>query len=665
MRNWPADGIALGADYNPEQWPEQVWADDVARMQEAGVTFATVGVFSWSLLEPAQGRYTFGWLDRVLDLLHSGGIAVDLATATASPPPWFSHAYPETLPVDREGRTRWPGSRQTWCPNSTVFTRHVTALTEQLARRYHDHPALALWHVSNEYACHNAPCYCDTCAGAFRDWLTKRYGDVEALNRAWGTAFWSQRYTDIAQVLPTRISTAHHNPTQELDYRRFTSDALLAQYRAELAVLRLHSPGVPVTTNFMTADHFRHLDYTQWVPAVDVVSTDHYVTGDLADPEAELAFAADLTRGLAGGAPWLLMEHSPSAVNWQRVNRAKLPGQLLRHSLTHVARGADTLGFFQWRQSRAGAEKFHSALLPHAGTDTKVWRDVVALGVAARCLREVLGSRVEAEVALLWDYQCGWALNAPGHPSSEVEYGEVAHDLHAALRRAGVTVDVVGPHTDLSGYRVVLVPTLYLADAPTTAAVAAAARAGAGVLITYFSGVVDTDDHLRGGGWSPEFAALAGVRIEEHFPLFAGHQVSLDGVLAGSTATRWTEVLHPAAGTEVLSRCADGELAGQPVLTRRAVGDGAAWYLATRPDAAALDTVLARVCADAGVRPVAPVTPGVEVVRRRGERGSWLFVINHSARVADVAGRGHELLTRTDVDRLRVPAGGVAVLREA
>jgi beta-galactosidase len=664
MRNWPADGIALGADYNPEQWPEEVWVDDVARMQEAGVTFATVGVFSWSLLEPSPGVYTFDWLDRVLDLLHAGGIAVDLATATASPPPWFSHAHPGTLPVDHSGRTLWPGSRQSWCPSSTVFTEAATGLTEQMARRYHDHPALALWHVSNEYACHNAPCYCDTCAGAFRTWLDKRYGDLDTLNAAWGTAFWSQRYTNLAQVLPPRISTAHSNPTQELDYRRFTSDALLAQHQAELSVLRVHSPGVPVTTNFMTLDHFRHLDYTEWTGSVDVVSTDHYVSGDLTDPEAELSFAADLTRGLAGGAPWLLMEHSTSAVNWQPVNRAKTPGQLLRHSLTHVARGADTLGFFQWRQSRAGAEKFHSAMLPHAGTGSKVWRDVVALGRAAAALGEVLGSRVEADVALLWDYQSGWALNAPSHPSSQVEYGEVAHDLHAALRRAGVTVDVVGPRTDLSGYRVVLVPTLYLASDETLAAVAAAARAGAQVLLTYFSGVVDAHDHLRGDGWSPEVAALTGARTTEHAPLLPQARVALDGLLTGS-ATRWSEWVDVEDGTEVLSRATDGDTSGQAVLTRRPVGSGAAWYLATRPDAAGLDALLARVCADAAVSPAAEVGPGVEVVRRRSELGSWLFVINHADVAAEVPASGHELLSGTDVDHLSVPAGGVAVLREA
>lgn len=668
MRSWPSTAVALGADYNPEQWPEDVWAQDVARMQEAGLSFATVGVFSWSLLEPAPGVYTFDWLDRVLDLLHDGGIAVDLATATASPPPWFSHAHPETLPVDHDGRTRWPGSRQSWCPSSPVFTAAATRLTEQMARRYHDHPALALWHVSNEYGCHNAPCYCDTCAAGFRAWLGKTYGDTDALNDAWGTAFWSQRYTDLAQVQPPRRSTADSNPTQVLDYRRYTSDALLAQLQAEVSVLRVHSPGVGVTTNFMTMDSFRHLDYTRWTSSVDVVSTDHYVIGALADPQAELSFAADLTRGLAGGTPWLLMEHSSSAVNWQPVNRAKTPGQLLRHSLTHVARGADTLGFFQWRQSRAGSEKFHSALLPHAGTRSKIWHDVLELGRATRALGEVLGSRVEAEVALLWDYEAGWALQAPSHPSAEVTYGEVAHDLHAALRRAGVTVDIVGPHASLEGYRVVLVPTLYLTDTETLGALATAADAGAQVLLTYFTGVVDASDHLRadpvtGDGWSPEVATLTGTRTLEHAPLLTDEQITLDGLLAGA-ATRWTEWVDVSESTEVLARTVDGPTAGAAALTRRSTGSGAAWYLATRPAAAGFDALLARICADAAVRPVAVASPGVELVRRRSDRGSWVFAVNHTDASVQVAVSGRELLTDTVVDGLTVGAGAVAVVRE-
>ncbi|HEX8496013.1 MAG TPA: beta-galactosidase [Actinomycetales bacterium] len=662
MRSWPTDRVALGGDYNPEQWPEEVWEQDVALMNEAGVTFATVGVFSWSWLEPEPGRFEMDWLDRVLDLLHAGGIAVDLATATASPPPWFSRRHPETLPVDVDGHTLWPGGRQAWCPSSTVFTEHALRLVEQLATRYRDHPALAMWHVSNEYACHNLPCYCDVSAAAFREWLEQRYGSVDALNQAWGTAFWSQRYASFSEILPPRRTPTIGNPTHTLDFARFGSDTLLGQYTAERDLLHRLSPGVPVTTNFMTLDHFRRLDYRSWAPEQDVVSTDHYLSGVLADPEAELSFAADLTRGIAGGRPWMLMEHSTSAVNWQPVNLAKAPGQMLRNSLAHVARGADTLGFFQWRASRAGAEKFHSGLLPHAGTDTRLWREVCELGGVAERLGEVVGSRVEADVAILWDYQAAWACEQPAHPSSELEYGQVAHDVHAALRAMGVTADVVHPDDDLARYRLVVVPTLYLCTDAAAAAVAAAAERGAQVLVTYFSGIVDPHDHIRLGGYPGAFRALLGVRTEEFAPLLPGQVVTLDD---GSTGSVWTEHLH-AVDAEVLRTYTDGPLPGTPALTRRQVGTGAAWYLATRLDSVGMASLVTQLVEAAGVRPVVQVPAGVEAVRRVGDSGSWLFLLNHGTTEATVAAAGYDLVSQSQVDATALlQPGGVAVLRQA
>lgn len=667
MRPWPRGGIALGGDYNPEQWPREVWHEDVRLMREAGVTFATVGVFSWSWLEPEPGRYEMGWLDEVLDLLHEGGIAVDLATGTASPPPWFTHKYPDSRPVRSDGTRLWHGSRQAYCPSSTVFTEHAVALASEMARRYHDHPALAMWHVSNEYACHNLPCWCDVCAQAFRAWLLDRYGDLEHLNEAWGTAFWSQRYTDWEQVIPPRVTPTFANPTHQLDFWRFGSDALLAQYVAERDVLHALSPGVPVTTNFMTNDHFRLLDYARWAPEVDVVSTDHYVvhqpvgpvTGSRYDPRAELSFSADLTRGLAGGRPWVLMEHSTSAVNWQPVNQAKAPGQMLLDSLAQVARGADTLGFFQWRASRAGAEKFHSGLVPHTGPSTKVFREVSELGAVCARLEQVLGSRVEAPVALLWDHASTRAATLQAVPSTAVDPGQVAHDLHAALRAAGVTCDVVHPGTDLSRYRVVLVPTLYLCTDEAAAAVAAAAEAGAQVLVTYFSGISDENDHVRLGGYPGAFRDLLGVRVEEFFPLPVGEQVALDD---GGTGTLWSELLE-AVDAEVVARYADGPLAGVPALTRRDVGAGAAWYCATRLDPEATARLVDAVCAAAGVGAPAGRPAHVEVVRRVDSERTWTFLLNHGDD-AEVALEGHDLVAdRSVAGSWTLPAGAVAVVR--
>lgn len=674
MRPWPIDVLAFGGDYNPEQWPRAVWAQDVELMTRAGVTFVTLGVFSWSWLEPEPGRYDFGWLDEVMDLLGGADIAVDLATGTASPPPWFSHRYPQSLPVTREGVRLQPGSRQAWCPSSTVFTEHATALAEQMARRYHDHPALAMWHVSNEYGCHHLPCWCEVCAAGFRDWLQERYATLGRLNDAWGTAFWSQRYTDWGQVSVPRATPAFGNPGQALDFWRYGSAALLRQFTAERDVLHQLSPGVPVTTNFMTMDHFRLLDYPEWAAEVDVVSTDHYVVqapvadpGAL-DPRAELAFAADLTRGLAQGQPWMLMEHSTGATNWQPVNQAKSSGQLLRDSLAHVARGADTLGFFQWRASAAGAEKFHSAMLPHAGPESQVFRDVSRIGEVCARLGELVGSTVLADVALLWDYTSAWACGLDAHPSSLVDAGTVAHDLHACLRAQGITVDVVAPHTDVSGYAVVLVPTLYLCDTHTAQSVAAAAESGAQVLITYFSGIVDEHDHIRLGGYPGAFRDLLGVRVQEFHPLPQGVVVALDDGHSGTMWAEHTDIVE-ATDTEVLTRYADGPLEGVPALTRRRVGSGAAWYSTTRLDTAGTSALTGRLCADAGVTAPLGRDRDLEVVRRRRvdevRTRTWTFVINHGGQSAQLELTGHDLVA----DCLRdgpwsLAAGDVAVIRE-
>lgn len=660
MREWPKDRILLGGDYNPEQWPRETWDEDIAAMRRAGVGFVTVGVFAWSLLEPAPGEYDFGWLDDVLDRLRAAGIVVDLATGTATPPPWLTTAHPEMLPVDRHGTRLVHGSRQAWCPSSPLYREHAVALCTRLARRYAEHPAVAMWHVGNEYACHNLPCYCHVCADAFRHWLRERYGSVDELNDAWGTRFWSQHYTAWEQVLPPRATPTFVNPTQKLDYARFGSDTLLQQYLAERDVLHELSPGVPVTTNFMTMRHFDLLDYHRWAPHQDVISTDHYVVDDLADPVAELAFSADLTRGLADGGPWVLMEHSTSAVNWQPVNLAKPAGKTIRDSLRHVARGADVVGFFQWRQSRAGAEKWHSAMLPHAGRDSRLWREVCRLGEITGRLGELAGSRVEADVAVLWDFDAQWAVDRQeARPSQLVKYADVARDVHASLIRQGVTADLIHPDTDLTHYRVVIVPTLYSVTDEAARRIVEAAHAGAHVLVTYFSGIVDECDRVRLGGHPGAFTDLLGVRVEEFHPLFADRTVALDD---GSTGTLWSEYGTAAPDTGVLARYVDGPVAGSPAVTRRPAGEGVAWYLGTRLAAKDLDALLARLLAEAGVGAAAPAG-AVELVRRRGAAGTWLFAVNHSDTEQPVAADGHDLVTDAPFTG-RLAPGEVAVIRE-
>ncbi|VTR75436.1 beta-galactosidase [Cellulomonas hominis] len=655
-------GVAFGCDWNPEQWDRSVWREDVRLMRDAGVDLVAVNVFGWSQVEPRPGEYDFRDLDEVMDLLAEHGVRANLGTGTASTPPWLTTRHPEVLPVAEDGTTRWPGGRQAWCPSSPVFRERSLALVEQVARRYGDHPALALWHVSNELGCHNALCYCDTSAAAFRRWLRDRYGDVGALNAAWGTTFWSQRYGTFDEVLPPRATLSTRNPGQVLDFQRFSSDELLGQLRAETAVLRAHS-AAPVTTNFMVTDHIRDLDYFAWAPHVDVVANDHYLDHRLADPTTELAFSADLTRGVAGGAPWLLMEHSTGAVNWQPVNLVKGPGEMLRNSLTHVARGADGVCFFQWRASTQGSEKFHSALVPHAGTASRQWREVLELGATLDRLDEVAGSRVQADVAVLFGWESWWAVDGENVPSTAVRYREQVLAAYAALRAQGVTVDVVSPSAPLDGYRVVVVPALYLVRDEEAAAVARFVEAGGTALVTFWSGIADERDAVRLGGYPGAFRDLLGVRVEEVAPVLPGDVLTLD---TGQRARLWSE-RSEAVGADVLARFADGPAAGDPAITRRAAGLGSAWYVATALEAPDLADLAGRVLADAGVATdPALAAAGVErVVRAAADGRRWTFLVNHSTTDVALPARGYELVTDTAVaGELVVPGGAVRVLRE-
>jgi beta-galactosidase len=658
--DWPVrlEGIAYGGDYNPEQWPEEVWTEDVALMRAAGVNLVSVGIFSWALLEPAEQEYDFGWLDRVLDLLHSGGVAVDLATPSAAPPAWLVRRYPRIRPVTREGHVLGPGARNGFCPSSPEYATAAGRITEQLARRYAGHPAVVLWHVHNEYGGHVPACHCETSAVAFRDWLRVHYGDLGKVNEAWGTAFWGQRYGEWEEIEPPRLAPAAINPAQQLDFLRFTSDAYLECFRRERDILHTLAPGIPVTTNFM-ATSCKNIDYWRWTSEVDVVANDHYLKAELADNHIDLAMAADLTRSLAGGRPWLLMEHSTSAVNWQPRNVAKRPGELRRNSLAHLARGADAVMFFQWRAALSGAEKFHSGMVPHGGTASRVWREVVQLGADLASLKEVRGSRVAADVAVLWDWQSWWALELEWRPSVDVSYLEAIAGWYERLWRSHLTVDFAHPAADLHRYPLVVVPSLYLTTPAAAANLTEYVRRGGTVVVSYFSGIVDATDTIHPGGHPGALRDLLGLTVAEFLPLRAGEVVSLEDGLVGDV---WAEEIELRGATPVWSYL-DGPAPGQPAVTRREVGAGVAWYVSTRLRGRHLDTVLRRAYADAGV--VAPDAPdGVELVRRVAGDTSYLVAINHTDRDAVVPGRGDELLTGAACPgELPVPAGTVRVLR--
>lgn len=657
-----SEGFALGGDYAPEQWPRDVWEEDVRLMREAGVNSVNVGVFAWGLIEVADGVFEFGWLDDVLDLLHANGIGVNLATPTGAPPIWLLRAHPEILLVGPTGVRVSQGGRLGWSPSSAVFRRYALRIVERLAERYGAHPALRLWHVSNELGNENNHCYSDETALAWQAWLSRRFTSIEELNSAWGTAFWGHRYTSFDQIEPPRFTGTTHNPGLLLDFERFSSDALLAHYEAEREVLRRITPGIPITTNFMIQGHPGVADYARWSDEVDVVANDHYTRA--ADPErhGELAFCADRTRGISHGEPWLLIEHSTSAVNWQPRNRAKEPGELLRNSLAHVARGADGVLFFQWRQSSAGSEQYHSAVVPHAGADSKIFREVVELGAVLRRIGEVAGSTTErARVAILFSEEASAALGSGPKPSVDLNSLDEPLGFHRALTRLGIAADVITPAAELDGYDIVLVPTVYLLPPSTVERLGRWTAAGGTLVVTPFSGLVDAYNRTITGGYPGALRELLGVRIEEFFPLLEQERVTLTD---GSVGTVWSE-LGRSAGAEVLAEYVDGPLAGRPALFRNTVGTGAAIYLTTHLDQASKLAFVADLVAEAGVAPVAEGDLGLERVRRIGLGGSWLFAINHDAEPRTVHTTGTELITGAAVrGTLVVPAGSVAVIRE-
>jgi beta-galactosidase len=621
--------IAFGGDYNPEQWPHEVWLDDIRLMREAGVNLVSIGIFSWVLLEPREGEFDFAWLDEVIDLLHSHGIRVDLGTPTASPPAWFWAAHPESRPVTRDGVPLGFGSRGMASPSSPAYAEACTRIVTALAERYGAHPAIVLWHVHNEYGAPVSESYDDASVVAFRAWLEARYSTLDSVNAAWGTTFWGQRYGEWSEIDAPRTAATVVNPAQRLDFARFTNHALLECFRRERDIIHRLAPGVPVTTNFM-ATNCPSVDYWTWADEVDIVANDHYLVAERTDNHVLLALDADLTRSLAGGRPWILMEHSTSAVNWQPRNLRKQPGELRRNSLQHFARGADAILFFQWRASRYGAEKFHSAMLPHAGETSRIFRETVGLGAELGGLAPALGSRVHASVAILWDWESFWAQDLEWRPSVELSHRRQMETFYTRLWEDGITTDFVHPEADLSTYDLVLAPSLYLMSAAAGANVEAFVASGGTFVASYFTGIVDEHDTVHDGPMPGALRSVLGVTVEEFGPLGASENVSLS---TGATGARWTDAVV-ADRADVVARYVDGPMAGEPAITRNSVGAGHAWYLSTDFTADELTSVLAGAYADAGLVVGPEELHGVERVARRADGVTFTTWINHTEHAA-------------------------------
>ena len=670
--------IWYGGDYNPDQWPEEVWDDDVRLMKKAGVNLVSVGIFSWAKIETSEGVYDFDWLDRIINKLGEAGIAVDLASATASPPMWLTQAHPEVLWKDYRGDVCQPGARQHWRPTSPVFREYALKLCRAMAEHYKGNPYVVAWHVSNEYGCHNRFDYSEDAEHAFQQWCEERYGTIDAVNDAWGTAFWAQRMNDFSEIVPPRFIGDGNfmNPGKLLDFKRFSSDALKAFYIAERDTLAEITPDLPLTTNFMVSASGSVLDYDDWGDEVDFVSNDHYFIPGEAHLD-ELAFSASLVDGIARKDPWFLMEHSTSAVNWREINYRKEPGQLVRDSLAHVAMGADAVCYFQWRQSKAGAEKFHSAMVPHAGEDSAVFRDVCELGADLNKLSDegILGSRLaKSRVAVVFDYESEWATEHTATPTQHVHHVDEPLAWFRALADQGVTADVVPVRGAWDDYEMVVLPSVYLLSEETTRRVRDYVVGGGRLVVTYYTGISDEKDHVWLGGYPGSIRDVVGVRVEEFMPMgddFTGVPDRLE-LSNGAVAHDIADVIGSVDGTAtVLETFKDDPwtgMDGAPAIVAHTFGEGRSVYVGARLGRDGIALSLPEILDSLGMAEAGGNDGRVLHVEREGADGSrFVFSFNRTHETVRVPVEGEVVVSSfADVDgeTASIKPNGVIVTKQ-
>lgn len=615
-------GIAFGGDYNPDQWSEETWDDDVRLMKKAGVNTVALAIFSWDRIQPQENRWDFGWLDRIIDKLGKAGIATDLASATATAPLWLYEKHPEVLPCDKFGHLVNAGSRQSWSPTSPVFKEYALTLCRKLAERYGSNPYVTAWHMGNEYGWNNREDYSDNALEAFRAWCRRKYGTIDALNQAWGTTFWGQEMNDFDEVLIPRFMGADSmvNPGQKLDFERFGNDMLLDFYKAERDAIAEICPDKPFTTNFMVSTDQCCMDYADWANEVNFVSNDHYFHEGGEMHLDELACSDALMDSFALGKPWYVMEHSTSAVQWKPLNMRKRKGETVRDSLAHVAMGADAINFFQWRASAFGAESFHSAMVPHAGEDTKLFRQVCELGETLRTLADagVQGSELErSDTAILFSAESEWATRSQTLPSMKLNHWHDVRDWYRAFLDAGTRADIMPLKYDWSDYKTVVLPTVLMLSAVDTRRLADFAAAGGRVVVGYATGLIDENFHTWLGGYpgagngllrdmlgirGEEFNILgSGVEGEpEAIRLGAGGEVALEDAAAlnGATTRLWqNDVTVTGDRTQVLAMYAgeeadEWELDGMAAVTRNPYGAGEAYFVGCDLDVADLTKLI-------------------------------------------------------------------------
>lgn len=638
MLNPKLPAIFYGGDYNPDQWPEEIWKEDMRMFKLAGINFVRLPVFSWAKLQPSEDEYNFEWLDRVMDLLAENGIYACLATSTAAQPAWMSLRYPEVLPVDVYGRKRNHGKRVNFCPNSKVYREFAAKLVRKLAERYKDHPALLMWNVANEYGTY---CYCDNCAAEFRKWLKERYGTIEELNKRWNLSFWGHTVYDWEEItVPSELNDDNkwYQP-KALDYLRFMTDSNIACYLNEYKIIKEITPDLPVTTNI--SGFIKKLDQFKWANYVDVIAWDNYPSPR--DDMSTVALKHDLMRGLKNGQSYMLMEQTPSQQNWQPYNTLKRPGVMRLLSYQALAHGADTVLFFQLRRSIAGVEKFHGAVIAHVGHEnTRVFRECAQLGHELKNFGDkILDSRTEAEVAIMFDWDNWWAVELSSGPSVDLKYFEQVNKYYKALYDMNIAVDIIRPDADLSKYKMVIAPVLYMTKQGVAQNIEKYVENGGTFVTTFLSGIVDENDRVILGGYPGELRKLLGIWVEEIDALLPEMRNAVvvtkpEGELKGKYECKLLCDLINLEGAEALAVYGKDFYSGRPCLTVNKFGKGKAYYVATDPEEKFLSDFFKNLCRQKDIKPPLDVPKGVEVTQRVKNDKKYIFIMNHNEHPVDI-----------------------------
>lgn len=584
--------ILHGGDYNPDQWLKEpkILDEDFRLMKLAHCNVMTIGIFSWMALEPEEGKFDFSWLDEIMDKLSKNEMAAILATPSGAKPSWMSQNYPEILRTQADRLKDLHGGRHNHCFTSPIYRKKVSQINRLLAERYARHPALILWHISNEYS---GECHCPLCQEAFRSFLIKKYeGDLERLNHEWWTGFWAHRYTDWSQIESPSPRGEHETHGLILDWKRFVSHQTIDFLKNEIKPLRELTPEIPVTTNLMGT--FSGIEYRELSKVIDVVSWDNYPTWHTSEqPDWKIgirtSFVHDINRSLKQGKPFMMMESTPSTVNWQKVNKLKRPGMHMLSSLQAVAHGSDTVQYFQWRKSRGSFEKFHGAVVDHVGHEnTRVFREVAQVGQVLEKLDEVVGTTVHPQVAIIFDWENRWAMEeAQALARDRIKYEETCVAHYTAFWKRGVSVDIIGARDNFSQYKLVIAPMLYLTHPGVGERIETFVNEGGTFVATYWSGIVNENDLCHLGGFPGPLRAVTGIWSEEIDTIHPDENNSLilsDNSL-GLTGTYkvhdFCDLVH-AESAKVLARYGEEFYAGRPALTVNRFGKGNAYYMAAR-----------------------------------------------------------------------------------